>query len=126
MRRRAAGLALTVSVAAAAGCGAPGGTPAATPFEATGEGPGGSAAIDLTAGAYVLIWSASPVGAAASCQHRAALETTDEMLIHPLMNQTVNVALLDQIIPLPTTAAGHYYIDVNSDCRWSFQLRPVE
>ena len=122
MRSRPAFVAIALALVGATGCGAP----AATPFVATGEGPGGSAAIDLVAGAYVLVWSASPVAPAKSCQHRAALETTDELVIQPLMNQTVTSELKDQTVPLPSTAAGHYYIDVNSDCRWGFELRPAK
>jgi hypothetical protein len=112
------GMILTIGLLAA-GCG--GGS---NPFEAKGEGPGGSAAIDLVAGNYVLAWSAEPISGA-SCAHRAALETTDELVIKPLMNETVTSPVKDRQLTLSQVPAGHYYIDVNSDCRWTFLVKPA-
>ena len=109
--------------AALVGCSsAPSSSPLTTlPFESTGEGPGGSPSIVLAAGSYAIVWSASPVGKE-PCDHRAAFETTDELVIKPLMNTKVTDAVRDARIVLADTAAGTYYIDINSDCRWTFRL----
>ena len=91
------------------------------PFETSGEGPGGSTPINLGPGSYSIEWSASPIGKK-PCNHRAAFETTNELVIKPLMNTKVSKAIADARIVLADTSAGTYYIDINSDCRWSFRL----
>ena len=80
--------------------------------------------MNLEVGSYTLYWSAAPAGEG-SCQHRAALETTDELVIRPLMNLKISTAVTDKKIALTAPRAGQYYIDVNSDCRWSFRLVPA-
>jgi len=89
---------------------------------ASGDGPGGSPAMQLAAGDYILGWSAEP-SSGTSCQHRAAFETTDELVIRPLMNEAVTTPVRDRQIALDDVPGGEYYLDVNSDCRWTFTLR---
>jgi hypothetical protein len=105
-------------------CSGSNGSPQSTAVTSKGDGPGGSAAMTLVAGDYTLAWSASP-SSGASCQHRAALETTDELVIHPLMNEPITAAVKDREIRLDDLPAGEYYIDVNSDCSWAFTVRPA-
>jgi hypothetical protein len=109
--------------AALLGCSsAPAAPPLTTlPFEASGEGPGGSTSINLAPGSYAIVWSAAPTGKK-PCTHRAAFETTNELVIKPLMNTKVRKAITDARIVLSDTSAGTYYIDINSDCRWTFRL----
>jgi hypothetical protein len=104
--------------------GSGGGSTQPTAVTSTGEGPGGSQAMTLIAGDYTLAWSAAPSGGA-SCEHRAALETTDELVIHPLMNESITAAIKDREIRLDDLPSGEYYIDVNSDCTWTFTVRPA-
>jgi hypothetical protein len=109
--------------AAASGAGSPAGASNGI-LQASGEGPGGSEAFDLQPGDYVLTWSAAPAAGADMCHHRAALETTDEEIVQPVVDQDVTAAIADQQVPLDGQVAGTYYIDLNSDCAWTFRVDP--
>ncbi len=95
-----------------------------TLMTSTGDGPGGSTAMDLVEGDYILRWSATPSDLP-TCQHRAALETTDELVIRPLMDEKVTGSATEHEIVLDDLPAGQYYIDVNSNCGWTFTLKPA-
>jgi hypothetical protein len=86
-----------------------------------GSGADSSDPITLTAGTYLVVWSASPPSTTA-CLHRAALESTNEEHLYELMNQLITKPVKGQRVVVKDVPAGIYYFDVNSECAWQFVL----
>jgi len=97
--------------------------PAAPTGRITVEGTGADSSdpITLTAGTYVVVWSASPPSTTA-CLHKAALESTNEEYLHELMNERITKPVKGQKVVIKGVPAGIYYFDVNSECAWQFVL----
>lgn len=91
------------------------------PITVEGTGADSSDPITLTAGTYVVIWSASPPSTTA-CLHKAALESTSEEYLHELMNERITKPVKGQRVVIKGVPAGIYYFDVNSECAWQFVL----
>ena len=108
------------SSAAASGA-SPGPSASSGPITVVGTGADSSDPITLTAGTYLVVWSASPPSTTA-CLHRAALESTNEEHLYELMNQSITKPVKDQRVVVKGVPAGIYYFDVNSECAWQFVL----
>jgi hypothetical protein len=91
------------------------------PITVEGTGADSSDPITLTAGTYLVVWSASPPSTTA-CLHRAALESTNEEYLHELMNERITKPVKGQRVVIKGVPAGIYYFDVNSECAWQFVL----
>ena len=91
------------------------------PITVEGTGADSSDPITLTAGTYVVVWSASPPSTTA-CLHKAALESTSEEYLHELMNERITKPVKGQRVVIKGVPAGIYYFDVNSECAWQFVL----
>ena len=91
------------------------------PITVEGTGADSSQPITLTAGTYVVTWSATPPSTTA-CQHKAALESTSEDYLHELMNERITRPVKDRQVVIKGVPAGIYYFDVNSECDWRFVL----
>jgi hypothetical protein len=123
-----AACALPVPATVAPGGSSPGASgaspgPAASNGPVTVEGTGADSSdpITLTAGTYVVVWSASPPSTTA-CLHKAALESTNEEYLHELMNERITKPVTGQRVVIKGVPAGTYYFDVNSECAWQFVL----
>jgi hypothetical protein len=86
-----------------------------------GTGADSSDPMTLTAGTYLVVWSASPPSTTA-CLHKAALESTNEEYLHELMNERITKPVKGQRVVIKGVPAGNYYFDVNSECAWQFVL----
>jgi hypothetical protein len=97
--------------------------PAASNGAITAEGTGADSSdpITLSAGTYVVVWSASPLSSTA-CLHKAALESTNEEHLYELMNERITKPVKGQRVVVKGVPAGIYYFDVNSECAWQFVL----
>jgi len=91
------------------------------PITVEGTGADSSDPIALTAGTYVVVWSASPPSTTA-CLHKAALESTSEEHLYELMNERITKPVKGQKVVIKGVPAGIYYFDVNSECAWQFVL----
>jgi len=106
---------------AAASGASPGPAASGGPITVEGTGADSSDPIALTAGTYLVVWSASPPSTTA-CLHKAALESTNEEYLYELMNQSITKPIKGQRVVIKGVPAGTYYFDVNSECAWQFVL----